>query len=381
MKPSGVVLCVVFAAVALAVTVWVGRYRAETPDILASKKPVEVGPPISPTGPYPKAVADETTFDFGKMPVGAEGKHEYTIRNDGEADLVLMARKEDTTCSCTFGELSKDGSLKPGDSVTVTLQWTIKAPTPRFRHSAVVRTNDPENKTLELVVEGDVDEALRLLPGATWQFGDLSSSEPNVITGELFSTVIDQFEIKSHTTTRETTQVEWSPMPPEALEGYQGKCGYVIKVTVPPDVPIGPYADNVRLITDIEKGGQLAFEIKGLRAGPLEFVGTGFHPQANVLMMGEFPAATGKESVLSVFVRDLEGDLVLKDVKQEFNSVELSLEKDEKFAGKTQRYLLKIKVPPGGSQNRQRKQSEKIDLFLNHPDAPEVRLIVDFLAV
>lgn len=386
MKPSGVVLCVVFAAVALAVTVWVGRYRAEPPKLLTGgDKPVEVGPPIAPTGPYPKAVVDQTSHDFGVMPVGAEGKHEYVIRNEGDADLVLMARKEDTTCSCTFGELSKDGSLKPGESVSVTLQWKIRAPSPRFRHMALVRTNDPEHKTIELVVEGDVDEALRLLPGPTWQLGELSSSEPNVISGQLFSTVIDKFEIERHTTSRPTTKVEWTPMSPETLTSVKGKCGYEIKVTVPPDVPLGPFADNIRLMTDIAIGEEpkheIAFEIKGMRAGPLEFIGAGFHAEANVLMMGEFPAAKGKEAVLSLFVRDLQEDLVLKDIKQQFNSVEISLQKDEKFAGKAQRYLLKIKVPPGAAQNRQRKNSEKIDLFLNHPGAPEVRLIVDFLAV
>jgi hypothetical protein len=128
MKPSGVVVSVVFAAIALALVVWVGRYQAEPPS-LSGTKPAEVGPPISPTGPHPKAVAEETEFDFGVMPVYGKGKHEYVIRNEGEADLVLMARKEDTTCSCTFGELSKDGSIKPGESVKVTLQWEIKAMT------------------------------------------------------------------------------------------------------------------------------------------------------------------------------------------------------------------------------------------------------------
>jgi hypothetical protein len=380
MKPSGVVVSVVFAAIALALVVWVGRYQAEPPS-LSGTKPAEVGPPISPTGPHPKAVAEETEFDFGVMPVYGKGKHEYVIRNEGEADLVLMARKEDTTCSCTFGELSKDGSIKPGESVKVTLQWEIKAMTDQFRHRAIVRTNDPENKTIELVVSGRVDETMRLLPSGSWSLGQLSSTEPNVMSGQLFSAILDSFEITGVTTSRDTTKVEWTPMTAEELDEKKVKSGYNVTVTLPPDVAIGPYADNVKLATSVENFGEIAFDVKGQRPGPLEFLGPGYHPEASVLLMGEFPAAQGKESVLSLFVRDLEQELTLEDLKLEHNAVQVSLEKDEKFVGKTQRYLVKVKVPPGPPQDRQRKKSEKVDLFLNHPEAKQVRLIIDFLAV
>jgi hypothetical protein len=382
MKPSGVVLCVVFAALALAGTVWVGRYRAETPTILkGTPKPVDPGPPIAPQGPYPKAVIDETEYNFGTLPIGFEGKHDYVIRNEGQADLVLMARKEDTTCSCTFGELSKEGAVKPGESVTVTLNWKIKLPNTEFRHRAIVRTNDPEHKQIELVGSGTVDETIRISPTPTWSLGEISSSEPSVVTGEVYSTVLEKFEIESATPGKESTKVEWTPMTAEQLAEKSYKSGYNVTVTVPPDVPLGSFSDTVQIKTSDEAMEELSFTLAGSRKGPLELLGPQYHPEANVLMMGEFPAAEGKEVSLSVFVQNFDDELKLEDVKQEFNTVQVTLEKDEKFAGKKRRYHLKVKVPPGPAQDRHRKKSEKVDLFFNHPEARQMRLIVDFLAI
>src|SRR5579872_2905137 len=60
----------------------------------------EVGPPVSKTGPYPKAVIEETEFEFGRMEVGEERSHAFIIRNEGEAPLLL--KKGKTTCKCTM---------------------------------------------------------------------------------------------------------------------------------------------------------------------------------------------------------------------------------------------------------------------------------------
>lgn len=383
MKPSGVVLCVVFAAVALAGTVWIGRYRGATPELLKSPETIKSpGPEIAATGPYPKAIAAETEYDFGVLAIGAEGTHDYLIRNEGEADLVVMARPEDTTCSCTVGKLSHDGPIKPGDSVTVTLNWKVKLPNSEFRHQAIIRTNDPDHREIPLVVKGTVDETIRVSPLQNWPIGDLSSKEPSTITGEVYSTNRDTFDIVEATAGRESTKVEWKPMTPEQLAEKQYKSGYVVTVSVSPDVPIGPYSDTVKVKTSEEVAGEVSFTVSGNRSGPVEILGPKFHPAASVLKMEEFPADKGMELTLSLFVKDFDGELKLEDVKQQFDSVKVSLVKDENFAGKgKQRYYLKVAVPPGPPQDHRLKNSEKVDLFLNHPDARQLRLIVEFLAL
>jgi hypothetical protein len=97
-------------------------------------------------------------------------------------------------------------------------------------------------------------------------------------------------------------------------------------------------------------------------------------------MLGEFPAHEGKESTLVIFFRDFDEEVKLLKAEQTYNSVELDFQPAGAANGSTRRYLLKVKVPPGGPQNRQRKNAEKIDLHFNHPAAEKVRIAIDFLA-
>src|SRR5262245_45002377 len=76
----------------------------------------DVMPPLSETGPYPKTVVDRTEFDFGRMEVGDAQSHEFTIRNEGEAPLIL--KKGPTTCLCTISDIPNN-RVDPGKSATV----------------------------------------------------------------------------------------------------------------------------------------------------------------------------------------------------------------------------------------------------------------------
>ncbi len=383
MRPSGILLTVVFAFVALAFTVWIGRYSGQAPEavtkLLTTEKPV--GPAIADHGPYPKAVTDETEYDFGVMMPGGKGEHDYIIRNEGEADLELMARKEDTTCSCTFGKLSKDGALKPGESTTVTLNWHIKIPAGEFRHRAIVRTNDPERKEIELVVHGKVESPLKLQPEGTWNLGEFLNDKPVEMQGALFSTHLKEFAIKSVKADSPVAVMSYEPMTTEQLEEYKATSGYMIKATVKREMPMGPFSTNAHIETEIEDAKEIAFELKGVRPGPIEILGPGFFSNSNALLMGEFPASEGKTSTLSLFTRDIDEDLELERAEQTFDTVKIELTKDPKSTGSARRYLLKVTVPPGEPQDRQRKMSEKINLIFRNKDVPPLRMYVDFLAV
>jgi hypothetical protein len=56
-------------------------------------------PVPSATGPWPKAVVMGPVFMFGTMRVGDDKSHDFVIKNEGDADLILKTGK--TTCKCT----------------------------------------------------------------------------------------------------------------------------------------------------------------------------------------------------------------------------------------------------------------------------------------
>ena len=384
MKTSGIVAAVVLGALALGLTVWIGRYQA-SPDVFiprtASQVPADPGPEVSKTGPHPKAVADETEHDFGRMSLTQKGSKKFTIRNEGQAELKLLARKEDATCQCTLGELADGNTIPPGESRDVTLSWEIKALVENFRHSAKIRTNDPENRIIEFVVRGRVDSRFKVYPGDIWEVGELSRTEPTKFTGMVFSTVLDAFAFKSEKYDDKKLKVTYEPMTAEALADKEAKCGYSVNIDVLPGAPIGPFSEQVVLVTDDEKQPEVQFQVRGRMSGPIEFLGPAYRMESNTLTFGEFPADKGKEVTLSLFVRNLEGDLQLLGVEPMSDRVQFELKKQESFMGNTQRYILKVRVPPGPPLDILQAEPLKFQLKFNHPESENVKLNVRMLAV
>ncbi|GIX05130.1 MAG: hypothetical protein KatS3mg114_0999 [Planctomycetaceae bacterium] len=383
MRPNALVLSGLFVVIAVVAVIWLGYSPETAPEGIASTttNDDQIGPPISRTGPYPKAVAPETKYDFGVMMVHDEGEHKFVIRNEGEADLVLMARKEDATCQCTIGELSSEGAIPPGGSVEVTLKWKIKAHTPQFRQSATIRTNDPQHRKIRFEITGKVEEALVLMPPTEWELGELLLHEPTVATGTLYSAILPEFRIERFECAHPLVQITWEPLTADELAQHKAISGYSVKATIAPGAPVGPFQERVKLFTSIEKVPEIEFRLKGRRPGPIELFGPNYRAEANYLVLGEFPADEGKEATLTLFVRDFDQELVLEKVEQRFNSVQVELRKAPgESTTALQRYLLKVRVPPGELQDRQRQNCERLLLHFNHPEAQTLQLRVDFLA-
>ncbi len=109
--------------------------------------------PISPTGPYPKAVVD-ADFNFGRMEVGEEREHVFTIRNEGEAPLLF--KNDGTTCQCTVSDMEKGETreLAPGESFDIKLTWKPIVHVEMFSKGANFATNDPDHKKIFLQLMG-----------------------------------------------------------------------------------------------------------------------------------------------------------------------------------------------------------------------------------
>ncbi|MDP1799331.1 MAG: DUF1573 domain-containing protein [Planctomycetaceae bacterium] len=385
MKTSGIIVTVLLGALALGLTVWIGRYNAKAEVLIPQTTPTVVadpGPEVSKTGPHPKAVAESTEHDFGTMTLGQESSHKFVVKNEGQADLRMIARKEDASCQCTLGELGDGDSIPPGESREVTLKWKIKAPVQTFRHSAKIRTNDPENRIIEFVVSGKVDQRYTVTPGQTWEVGDLSRTQPTTVKGTIFSTTIEKFAIISSKASNDKIAVAYEPMSAEALTDKEAKSGYDVTATITPGAPIGPYAEKITLITDdIDEHKELVINLQGHLTGPIEFLGPAYHKESNLVTMGEFKADDGKEVTLSLFVRDFDEELQLLGVSPESDRVHFELKKDEKLTGKTRRYQLKVKVLPGPQLDLISSPSLKFELKFNHPEAASVVMRVRMLAI
>lgn len=371
-------------------------------------------PTIAKTGPYPKAAVDQPVFAFPPMQANAKASHSFTIRNEGEAPLILARGK--STCTCTMSSLAQK-EIPPGGSAEVTLEWHPKAETEDFRQTAKVKTNDPEHPVIDLSVTGAVQTPLRVTPSSPWHLGEIPEGEPKTFEGYLTSSSLDSFKILSLECTNPEVTMESIPITDAEKETLKSitlpKSGYKITGTIPASTPIGSVFYQVNIKTDVEnrqldtegyhetKAAQekkdsdeakdakeakdsnlFSFQITvtGRRTGPLTLFGPQWLEDKSLIEAGRVDPAMGKKITLSVFARDVpeEGLKILEIEAPEFLKINLS--PDPKFKGKRKRYLLEVEFLPAklSPEQQQRFQENAVKLKLNHVRAPELEFRVVF---
>ncbi|MEK6261303.1 MAG: DUF1573 domain-containing protein [Planctomycetota bacterium] len=385
MKLPAQLLTILFVVAALGLTVWLGRYHGAIPvgSSTGKVKNVEVAEfPIQEQGPYGKAVIGETTHDFGASVLGAKGSHVFVIKNEGEGPLRVKTGK--TSCSqCTVGRVSREDDIPPGESVDVEIKWEIKAPNDRFRQWAEVFTTDPDLKRIELVIEGLVDQTLRLAPEGVWLVGDLSPTEPTVVRGLLYSRLVDTIVLDKFECSNPSVSVTWEPvsLDLEEVKEKKAKAALSITATVAAGALLGPFRETVKLISADQGQTPVEFQLFGQRSGPIEFKGRGWNPENNAVVLGEFPAEKGARVKLNLYVRNLDGELEVQVIEQKHNSAKIQIPPTGRVLGKSKMYEVEIEVPPGPPVMRRGPDAEKIRLKLNHPDASEFVFYISYHAL
>jgi len=117
--------------------------------------------PVLGGGPAPKAVVDEQRYDFAQVVEGSVVTHDFVIRNQGDAPLMIGRVKSD--CGCTAASVTRQ--IPPGGEGKITVKFHSDGYGGRMTRQVVkVETNDPLRTWLELSVSGEVREFASVLP-------------------------------------------------------------------------------------------------------------------------------------------------------------------------------------------------------------------------
>lgn len=394
MKPFSIVLSLILGVSALSLVVWLGRYGGETLKISPTEKttptPTVDDLPMPKSGPFGKAEVSELEYVFGVKNVGDEDKHVFTIKNIGEGPLEFKLGKP--TCQCTVGEITRpngevasEGPIAPGESINILVKWVMKAQMEKFRQVVPVFTTDADQRKIELVVSGSVDQPLHLSPEGPWELGSISTTEPSTAEGSLVSRVFTEFTLSEVPRENGRVKVTWEPVNVEELEKREVRSAFRVKVELGPDVPIGPFREAIRLKSDTPNGEVFTeFVVSGRRSGPIEMrgvTGANINIETNRLFFGEFPSTSGKKAKVTFVVRDFDEDLVLKSVEPADSRVKITFPETGKVIGKSKLYQVEVEIPPGPTARHRENAAEILELKFNHPTAPDFRLAVDYNAI
>ena len=382
MKIGVIIAVVVLALFGGVFTWWIAGGASDGATVIGESSRLEP----SATGPHPKVVVDESTFDFGRMVLGGSDRHTFLIKNEGEA--VLQLSEPQMTCQCTVAKAAPE-TIAPGETGEITLEWKPTSATDTFNKGATIRTNDPDTPEITLAILGIVDQPVVTEPVGAWQVGDISGKEDISVTGYVYSRVLDGFEVTSWESENELLDVTITPMSAEALKERDATSGAQIEATLEPSIPVGKFETEFLVKTNAKEKElqEVTIQLEGTRLGPIQILptpGTHWNPKAMAVDLGRFNASEGAEAAVFLFVGGMpEGETFqVKSVESDIDGITATLEHEESAPqAARQRYQLTFKAAAGiAPQTRRSKDSANIVLKTNHPEAKEMKFFVQFIA-
>jgi hypothetical protein len=116
-----------------------------------------LGTAIAASGPLLRI--SEREVDFGKVEQYQTVKHQITLGNEG--DMPLRILKVESSCGCTVA-VPSDSIVPPGRAVTLNIAFSSKDSSGPQEKRIVLRTNDPAEPTVTILVRSDIHVLVRL---------------------------------------------------------------------------------------------------------------------------------------------------------------------------------------------------------------------------
>ena len=185
----------------------------------------------------PNIEVDEPSYDFGEVETGETIEHTFTVKNSGDAELVISRVKP--SCGCTVANISSK-NLAPGETAEITASLNLKGRKGRQRKSIRVDSNDPDAPQTVLFIEGTAVSDITIKPERVL-FNQIDGTVPVSETIEITAAKEDgSFNVTEVTSTSEDFTTE--------LETVEAGKSYKLTVTTkaPLDKPMARATIQVR---------------------------------------------------------------------------------------------------------------------------------------
>ncbi len=190
----------------------------------------------------PEIVFDHRAVDFGVVSRSSTFKHTFPFKNTGKKPLKILGL--DTMCMCVTAFATKL-EVPPGGSGEIVARFEpYKYPGTRPWKTVSVTTNDPVRPIVGLSIAATIVDVITLEP-ETLIFPNVQAGQGAVAEAKLYQGGSEKLLINKIETSSPKISVTSAP-----LEGDE--VGYLLKVTVSPDMPPGKFEELVTIFTNYE---------------------------------------------------------------------------------------------------------------------------------
>ena len=195
----------------------------------------------------PKIKVEGPRLDFGTVVFGQRISHAFTVRNEGDAPLVLQ--EVASPCECFHADFDK--KIGPGQTGRINVEIdTADLKGPVFL-TVMVRTNDSQRRVAPIEIQGFVNGPVMLLPQDHLNVTAIQGEDKDqVLTLEVNRKV--PLKVKSI----ESTSAVFAPTLETIVPGKR----YRITVRANGKQPVGLHSGTIRIRTDDAKQPVIAIE-------------------------------------------------------------------------------------------------------------------------
>lgn len=338
-----------------------------------------------PSGAQPRVEVAEMEYDFGSIESEGEYRHEFLVRNVGDAPLTL--RIGDSSCRCTVLDFSQ-ATLQPQEGVKIAIQFDAHEYFgPVSQHASLI-TNDPRNPRVVLKIKANVERSIRVVP-AELVFSRIVRNQ--AATGEVRLVIFRRQPVtitnigfaEVGEETLQFLELSHAPLTPAELAGEPGATGgYRITVRVKPGLPVGPFHQKIRITTDQSDIAPLEVPVQGRVESEFGIIGTGWNAQRGILHLGRIQRESGSQVRIMLRLPALPGQTVeVEPLRSVPDFVQVQVRQEESVqASESVLIPIVISIPAGAGPANYFGNSEeelgRIVLKTNHPAAPEIKVLL-----
>ena len=217
------------------------------------------------------AMFQEKRFDFGRVAIGSDAEHRFTITNLYQEDVRLVSVR--SSCNCTESSLTKK-VLKSLETAEVVAKFNTGGQYLRDKMSTLtvdletVMDGKVLRDSVQLHVSGYIRPDVVLTPGAV-EFGSVAEGKPVVRTVQLEYAGRSDWALVKVERTNPFVHAR-----AEEVKREHGEVAYRITVTLKDNAPVGYVRDALRFITnEISPGtnapSEIVLPIQGVITSPI----------------------------------------------------------------------------------------------------------------
>lgn len=364
---------------------WRHRYEFDKPLALVSNGSGGVSVPKAEQTLRARAfIQGDAVHDFGVMSRNEKRSHVFIVENRGNAPLSL--RFVDKSCQCTDVSISKT-EIEPNGTSEVTLTWQPVTFRPDFQQTARFQTNDPARVELDMTVKGRVQQIVELVPPAV--------SLEGIAAGQTHQTSVDLIGYRERPIN--ATRVEFldsssahlfsakiEPLSADALAQMPNAVsGSRITVEVQPGLPIGRFAQRMRVTMDQDDLEPLEVPMQGTVSGNITLVGPGYDAQSRIWDLGKIAGASPPPKTIWLIIKGADTrNVQIRVVSVDPADVLEATLAEPNRADKLIRQGLTLRIRPVGRVVNRLGSADapaaKIVLETNIPESPRLEIPVTF---